>query len=351
MIHSSQELLRLSGGDIADLVNSADASSIAALLDALAAYLQKRSEAIDPSDEKEFIAAVEILACIKDELATKKFVEAAISCACFHFPIGQYATVIPLMERARSISIGLGEKMLTRRCCNVLGAIYRQILNWEEAFKRLDEAFVLAREMNHKLLECSARANIAALFQDMGMYRDAMRMNDDILSQNFDDPRDGALRLQCLANNLLGAMRLHDLQAARHYAALGERIPFRYQVDSINAALFEYHRSLLLIREHQADLAQQHIDRVRADWPLRSIPRVALLLLDIASGLCLVAVGNSKAGLALLHDVYGRTKTLGSHKDDALEALIEASEMLNDWPAALRYKKELQAFSSARALD
>jgi hypothetical protein len=349
MTRTSQEILP--SEDLADPVDGADASSIAALLDALKVHLQKFSDVIDPSSEREFIAAVGVLARINDEVATKDFIEVAISCACFYFSNGQYAAVIPLMERAREISIGLGEKMLARRCCNVLGGLYRHSLNWEESFKRQDEALVLAQEMNDKLMECSARANIAALFQDMGMYRDAIRMNDEVLSLSFDDPQAGALRIQCLANNLLGSVRLHDLQAARHYVALAERIPFRYQDNPISAASFEYYRSLLLIREHQAGLAQQHVEHARANWQLPTVPRVALLLLDIASGICQVALGNSQAGLALLHDVYARTKEIGSHKDDALEALIEASELIGDWPAALRYKKELQEFSSAPAPD
>lgn len=270
---------------------------------------------------------------------------ALVECCVFYHRTGMSAKAVPAAERARTLASIAGDKSLMRRCCNMLGAFYQESLNFEAALVRLDEALFLARELNDRMLESAALANIAVTLQDMGLYRDAIRINEQVLAHPFDTPAGAVLRLQCTTNNLICALRLRDQAVARRYVAAADRFPEPERVDIILAALLRYYSAVSLIRENQADGARQLIEEARKRLSASANPR-AETLLAMAAGMCEVATGRIDIGMTRLRALYEKTRSTHLYHDDVLRALIEACERAGDTSRALAYTEELIEYTT-----
>lgn len=336
---TATELLAMPVDLVAQLLSEASAAEAATMLEALAGYL--RSAAAPESVAH--IGAV--LAAVRRPAIQAQQAQLLVDCCLYWYRVGRNADAIAAAEQARRLADELGDKALTRRCANMLGNLYRESLDFEASFARLDEALLLARELNDRGLETAVLANIGVTMLDMGLYRDAMRVNEQVLAHHPDTPGGMALRLQAIGNNLICSVRLRDSKSSQRYIAAGEAVKTRQEIDPVGAATFELYRAMHLIRENQADAARQLVEAARISGAGSHNPR-AETLLTMATGVCEVAIGRLDIGMTRLRALYEKTRSTHLYHDDVLRALIEACERAGDTSRALAYTEELIEYTT-----
>jgi putative two-component system response regulator len=337
-------LMAVSASETANLISGADGVSATQTVQALAEYARQALQAGPNTHRAEVDRIAEVLLLVTGQETAVERIKALIDCCAYYHRLGQSGKAIPVCEHARELAHQVGDKPLARQCCNMLGAFYRENLDYRAALGRLDEALLLARELNNRVMESAALANISATFEDMGLYRDAIRINEQILSHRIDGPYGLGLRLQCLTNSLACSVRLRDSKAARRYVASAERLPKRFDINPLTAASFEYHRAMQLIRENNADYARQLVEEARAAFHGAHDPRVEAML-GIAAGICEVGVGRTDIGMTRLRTLYEKTRVNHLYHEDVLRALIESCENTGDTTRALAYTEELIDYS------
>lgn len=336
---TANELLAMPASLVAQLMNEASATEAAAMLQALGNHL--RAGATHESADHIGIA---LRGVDRPELRAAQ-AQMFVDCCLYWYRVGRNAQAIDAARRARKLSIAIGDKALTRRCANMLGNLHREALNFDASFAHLDEALLLARELNDRGLEAAVLANIGVTMLDMGLYRDAMRVNEHVLAHQLDTPGAVALRLQAITNNLICSVRLRDSKSSQRYIAAGEAMKARQEIDPVGSATFELYRAMHLIRENQADHARQLVASARNTGAGSQPPR-AETLLTMATGMCEVAVGRLDIGMTRLRALYEKTRANHLYHDDVLRALVEACERVGDTSRALAYTEELIEYTT-----
>lgn len=337
------ELLAAPLEEASRLISDDSDQAASDVMHVLAASMQRVREGSVPRATVDQLAAILSLA-VGTQTANAR-AHALLDCCVYYFQLAQSVKAIPLAERARELAEQLGDKPFLRRCANMLGMFYRETMNFEAALIRFDEALLLARQLKDQLLECAVQSNIVATFGDMGLYRDSIRLAEQVLSRvPGEHAHTPLLRLQCVTNNLISTFNLRDSEGAYRYMMLGESIVDRYAIDPANAALFELYRAMLLIRDKKVFLAYQYVEQARAT-PTTPHPRVETLL-SMAMGMCEVGLGRVDVGMTRLRKLYEKTKVSKIYHDDVLRALIEASERAGNNAQALTYTEELIEYAT-----
>ncbi len=278
---------------------------------------------------------------------------AALAGACFYYQrIGCSFDGIPRGKAARELAARHGLANHERRACNVLGGVYLDSANFEEACKCLERSLVLAREIGNPFLLCVAYATTGALFKEMGCYVDAMAIIDKALEMQFDTPEGEHARFTNATNGLFCAHRLHDEQAALRYMTIAAATADNPLVDVVTRAAFEYYRALYLLSHDDGETAEMLIDAALRRRPAGRNARVDLFL-STASALCAWASRvphRQHEARRKLRELYHRSRQTRLHHDDVLRALMQVHSTptsREDAEVGLAYAKELIEFTTS----
>ncbi len=278
---------------------------------------------------------------------------AALSGACFYYQrIGCSFDGIPRGKAARELASAHGLANHERRACNVLGGVYLDSSNFEEACKCLERSLILAREIGNPFLVCVAYATTGALFKEMGCYLDAMAIIDKSLDMQFDTKEGEHARFTNATNGLFCAHRVHDEQAALRYMSIAASTADNPLVDVVTLAAFEYYRALYLLSHDDNETAEMLIDAALARRPAARNARVDLFL-SIAAALCDWASRVPARQLEArrkLRELYHRSRQTRLHHDDVLRALMQVHSQptsREDAEVGLAYAKELIEFTTS----
>jgi DNA-binding NarL/FixJ family response regulator len=248
-----------------------------------------------------------------------------IECAFYCERIGKSTLGVRWAEAARSLGKCGGNINLERRACNVLGTLYIDIGNVVLAIERLDNAVRLARQMGSDFLEMAALSNVAALIGSLGLYQEAMRVEDHILSRPIDSPNGLYLRFTRAGNALYCAYRANDPHAGFRYIYVLQSSFDEAEIDPVARATVEYYRALYLI------WTRTIYDSVLAIPPaLKGIADIqnerVRVLLDAAAALYDWVSGVPKRvadAKACLRRLYIHTKQSDLYHEEILRALME----------------------------
>jgi HD-GYP domain-containing protein (c-di-GMP phosphodiesterase class II) len=280
---------------------------------------------------------------------------AALAGACFYYQrIGCSFDGIPRGKAARELASAHGLANLERRACNVLGGVYLDSANFEEACRSLEQAFVLARQIGNPFLVSVAYSTTGALFKEMGCYVDAMAMIDKALAMDFDTVEGEHARFTNATNGLFCAHRLHDEEAALRYMTIAANATENPLVDVVTRAAFEYYRALYLLSHDDAETAEMLIAAAlaRTAGGTSRNARVELLL-STAEALCDWASHVPERqynARRMLRELYHRSRQTRLHHDDVLRALMQVHSnptSREDAEIGLAYAKELIEFTTS----
>ena len=278
---------------------------------------------------------------------------AALAGACFYYQrIGCSFDGIPRGKAARELAARHGLANLERRACNVLGGVYLDSSNFEDACKCLERALVLAREIGDPFLVCVAYATNGALFKEMGCYVDALSMIDKSLAMHFDTVEGEHARFTNATNGLFCAHRLRDEEAALRYMSIAAQAAENPRVDAVTRAAFEYYRALHLLSHNDAETAEMLIHAALARPHAGRNARVEILL-STAAALCDWASHEPERHYTArrkLRELYHKSRQTRLHHDDVLRALMQVHSKptsREDAEIGLAYAKELIEFTTS----
>jgi HD-GYP domain-containing protein (c-di-GMP phosphodiesterase class II) len=273
--------------------------------------------------------------------------------ACFYYQrIGCSFDGIPRGKAARDLALRHGLRNLERRACNVLGGVYLDSANFEDACVCLERALVIARELDDPFLECVAYSTTALLFKEMGCYVDALAMVDRSLGFAIDTDRGEHLRFVNATNGLFCAHRLRDEAAALRYMAIAAAANDNPLVDAVTQAAFEYNRALYLLSHQDAETADLLIKAACARHAATRNGRVRILLAT-AAALCDWSshVPEREADARRkLRELYHRSRQTHLYHDDVLRALMQVHSRpttREDAEIGVAYAKELVEYTTS----
>jgi len=302
-----------------------------------------------PSDSAVTIAdiALELL----DSTTSQQFFELAdllIKSYVHFYEIGQ-----------SSISISVGKKIAAkaeqhcnlsvhRRILNAIGAQYCDIADFASAMNYLENAVVLARRLKEPTLEAACLANVIAVLQEMGHYRQAISMAERVLKLQDDSHLANMLKLQCTSNGLFAAHRIGDEAAAARFLAEGETY-LSLKAEPLRRAFFERGRVLYLVDLGDAGKARAHLEETFASVGALDNPRISVLL-TIAKSVCQWGEGDKSSARDTLEKLHAESKLTRLYHHFVLHGLIKVySDSTTPIQAALglAFGRELVEFTTS----
>jgi HD-GYP domain-containing protein (c-di-GMP phosphodiesterase class II) len=234
----------------------------------------------------------------------------------------------------------------------VLGAVYLDSANFEEACKCLERTLVLARELGNPFFECVSYSMTGSLFKEMGCYVDAIVMLDKSLEMRIDTPQGEHVRFSNATNGLFCAHRMRDEEAALRYMTIAAETVDNPLIDVVTRAAFEYNRALYLLSHDDVETAEMLIEAALAHRPETRNARVEMLLAT-AAALCDWSSHvpereyNAKKKL---RELYHRSRQTHLYHDDVLRALMQVHARptsREDAEIGLAYAKELVEYTTS----
>lgn len=269
--------------------------------------------------------------------------------ACFgFFEVGQSSQGIALGERIAIKAEELGNIQIQRRVCNIVGGQYGDIADFPSAMQKLEVAVALARKIGDPIGEAACLANVIAVLQEMGHYRQAINMAERVLRLREDTQNAQTLKLQCASNGLFAAHRIGDADWAARFLAEGQRYLTSNTVP-LRRAFFERSRALYLVDLGQAPRARRYLAETIAALTGFPSPRIDTLL-AITAAVCDWAVGERAKARADLQTLYRETKRSRLYHHFVLQALIKCfsdSSTPEEATAGMAYARELVEYTTS----
>ena len=269
--------------------------------------------------------------------------------ACFAlFEIGQSSLGIELGETIALKADAFGATQVQRRIHNIIGLQYGDIADFPASMWNLEKAVSLARMIDDPLGEAASLANVIAVLQEMGHYRQAISMADLVLRIDDDSLNARMLKLQCASNGLFAAHRVRDTAASAHFLERGE-----YYLSSdavpLRRAFFERSRALYLIDRGQATDARRCLETTIRLLGSSQTARIESLV-SITSAIVDWANGEGPIARAALQRIYVESKKSRLYHHFVLQALVKCySDASSPAEAAtgMGYAKELVEFTTS----
>lgn len=214
------------------------------------------------------------------------------SCA-FLFDIGKSDFGILLGKELASRAEVLGNSPVRRKILNILGGQYCDVADFASAMSHLEAAVVLARALGDPTSEAACLANVIAVLQEMGHYRQAIAMAERVLRLSDESQAARTLKLQCTSNGLFAAHRIKDAGSAASFLARGQGY-LCADTEPLRRAFFERARSLYLVDLGRFEQAKRFLADTAAAVEGIESARISTIL-SIASYVCDWA-GGDKAG-------------------------------------------------------
>ena len=272
-----------------------------------------------------------------------------VSNGCFHlFEVGHSSLGIGLGRQIAEKANQFGNLAVERRIANILGGQYCDVADYSSAMRYLETALVLARKMADATIEAACLANVIAVLQDMGHYRQAIALAEDVLKLKDSSDTANVVKLQCTSNGLFAAHRIGNEAAAARFMSEGQTY-LTATTDPLRRAFFEKGRALYLVDLGQATQAKAHLnDTIRALKGEESV-RIRTLL-TIASAVCDWALGEKGAARNALEILHAESKVSRLYHNLVLQALIKVYSDPStpfDATAGLHYGRELVEYTTS----
>ena len=264
--------------------------------------------------------------------------------------IGQGFKALNLLDVLLPQALAQGQKQVRRRLHNMSGVVHTDLLNYPQAMEHFEQALLLSRELDDRLLECAVLANATRVLRQMGLYHDAMAVANTILDFALDTPDGREVRFQVCGIGLFCAHRLHDHKSALRYMTEGGALA-TLTTTAFNRAAFEHNRAHYLIDCKDFETAEVVLAAAKRDLAGVPNPRVKLML-AIPAALCEWASRDRARVMEArraLKELYKETRASLLNFDDVLRALMKVhsnAETPEVAQAGMAYGKELVEFTT-----
>jgi putative nucleotidyltransferase with HDIG domain len=228
-----------------------------------------------------------------------------------------------------------------------VGGQYVDIADFSSAMRYLDVAVQLARKIGDPTIEAACLANVVAVLQEMGHYRQAISMARRVLALKDESPNARTLKVQCASNGLFASHRIDDSESAAHFLDMGQRFISR-STDPLRLSFFERSRVLYLVDLGQTGRARECLAATLAVVDVTASPRFNTLL-TIADSICKWAEGDKSAARESLRSLYVSSKSSRLYHHFVLQGLIKVyadASIPGDVSLGINYAKELVEYTT-----
>ena len=269
------------------------------------------------------------------------------TCVLF-FEIGKSNIGINIGKQIAEKAEAFGNVRAHRRILNTIGGQYCDIADFASAMEYLENAVVLARKLNDETGEAACLANVIAVLQEMGHYRQAIAMTERVLKLVGNSQVADALKLQCASNGLFSAHRIGDSVSAARFLSEGEAC-LSPSSQPLRRAFFERGRALYLVDHGEAARAKRNLDDTMGSISRSPNARVQTLLI-ISVSICQWGIGEKLTAREALKELHAETKVTRLYHHFVLQALIKVfSDSATPIEAAsgLNFGRELVEFTTS----
>ena len=264
------------------------------------------------------------------------------------FEGGKSAAAIAVGKQIAGRAIDFDNIVVHRKTANILGAQYCDTADFATAMTYLESAVVLSRQIGDPTIEAACLANVTAVLQEMGHYRQAIGMADRVLQLDDMSYMARMLKLQCASNGLFAAHRIGDSAAAARFLDLGQAY-ISSEAMPLRRVFFERGRVLYLVDLGKTQIAIEHLNETELALADVGNPRIHVLL-TIARAICDWSSGFKRFARDALEALYLESKRTRLYHHFVLQGLIKVySDASSPSEAAigLAYAKELVEYTTS----
>lgn len=269
--------------------------------------------------------------------------------ACIYsFEVGQSTLAISVGRKIAVKAELFNNVPVQRRVANTLGGQYCDIADFASAMAYLEVAVVLARKLRNPTIEAACLANVIAVLQEMGHYRQAISLAERVLRLRDDSHLATMLKLQCTSNGLFAAHRIGDSPAAARFLAEGQTY-LSEQTEPLRRVFFEKGRTSYLVDLGKAREAKEHLVETASTMQSEVNPRIQTLL-TISSAVCDWGLEHKEAARTKLEELHQESRTSRLYHHFVLQALIKVfsdSSTPNQAATGLAYARELVEYTTS----
>lgn len=346
-------LIRARVEALAKALDQSDSVLANAAMAMLRAQLERAMAAPGGSGEPVVAHVARILRSTEHPGLRADRVGALVACCQYYGGLGNPYAGVAIGQTLIGICASEGDRATLRRVHNMLGVLLKDAADYRQAMTHLEAALTLANELRQPLLAAASLANLTGTLREMGLYRDALRIVEQVLKRIDASPMGQALRFQVAAEGLFCAYRLQDHETAIRLMREGTQITDKSLIGIRNLIAFEASRVLYLIDTNDVETAEMLVESAYRRLPIEGNP-IADVVLRISHALCNWASGRPdrvQAARSTLRDLHARTLT--SEKflhDDVLRALVKVyGNATNpaDTQMGVMYAKELVEYTTS----
>lgn len=314
------------------------------IVESVRSALAAPAKSTDPS--RLFGDIEHILACV-NSADFADVAELLVRSSFLFFEIGHSQTGIAIGLKIAERAKEFRNQRVQRQIYNILGGQCGDIADFPSALRYLELAVGLARGMRDSLAEASCLANVVAVLQEMGHYKQAISIARRVLKTEADSEIAINLQIQCASNGLFAAHRIGDATVTEFIQA-GERC-LGVLKDPLRRAFFERSRAIYLVDKGQSEIAIAHLESARRFIGKTTTPRIVVLM-ELASALCDWGRGSKDVARAKLLGLYNESAQTRLYHHFILQALVKVhsdAESQQVVEAGLRYARELVEFTTS----
>lgn len=292
-------------------------------------------------------AATEILNRASAEQFSR-FADRLLQAYIYFFEIGQSSTAITIGKKIAVKAESHQNLQVHRRILNAIGAQYCEIADFASAMTCLENAIVLARRLKDPTIEAACLANVIAVLQEMGHYRQAISLAERVLKLKDDSHLANMHKLQCTSNGLFAAHRIGDSVAAARFLLEGETY-LSMKAEPLRRAFFERGRVLYLVDLGEATKARAHLEDTLAAIGTLENPKIRILL-TIARSVCQWGSGDKLEARVALEQLHAESRSKRLYHHLVLQGLIKVysdASTPHQATAGLTFGRELVEFTTS----
>ena len=301
----------------------------------------------DPSQSRIAVTALHVLDQV-DGVAFIDHSETLSQVSIALFEAGQSSLAIEVGRKIAAKAALFANRPIQRRISNILGAQYCDTADFASAMTHLETAVALARQLGEATGEAACLANVMAVLQEMGHYRQAILLAERVLRLDDTSHIGQMLKLQCASNGLFAAHRVGDATMAARFLSEGQ-LYISAKTEPLRLAFFERSRVLYLVDMGEVEIAREHLDKTSLALGGLESPRINTLL-TISEAICDWASGLKTKARSSLGALYGTTRQSRLYHHFVLQALTKVHTD-PDTPAeaatGLAYAKELVEYTTS----
>jgi HD-GYP domain-containing protein (c-di-GMP phosphodiesterase class II) len=345
-----EELRNEGFGDLNALLASVPQETAVRFMESVAKAADQASKTQGAKAVEIFERTVSILTKVELKTVEAQRISALFSCGYYFNIVAQNFRALTLFDSLLPIASARDDKQFLRRLHSALGAVHTDIMNHPQAMEHLEQALLLARELDDLSKEAAVLANCCRVLKQMGLYHDAIAVAARVVDMAVDNEEGRLVRLQTCGIGLFCAHRLNDHESALQFLREGGEL-IDQNANPFNRAVFEHNRANYLIDQKDSETAEITLAKAKQDLLTNENPRIRLLL-DIPQALCEWASGELprvEESRRLLKRLHTTCRSSLLNFDDVLRALMKAhsnAETPAIAQAGMEYAKELVEYTT-----